>query len=108
MDAQGLEWRAAGDLPAGSAGIARLAARIEASAVVLSAEAAERGITIALGRKPAGRPRAPRRRTADHLAWGHDTEVRFTHSNGEQGRNWAWRLTRPARSPRLIRRARPR
>lgn len=69
MDAQGLEWRAAGDLPAGSAGIARLAARIEASAVVLSAEAAERGITIALGRKPAGRPRAPRRRTADHLAW---------------------------------------
>lgn len=69
MDAQGPEWRAAGDLPAGSAGIARLAARIEASAVVLSAEAAERGITIALGRKPAGRPRAPRRRTADHLAW---------------------------------------
>ena len=69
MDVQGLEWRAAGDLPAGSAGIARLAARIEASAVVLSAEAAERGITIALGRKPAGRPRAPRLRTADHLAW---------------------------------------
>lgn len=69
MDAQGLEWRAAGDLPAGSAGIARLAARIEASAVVLSAEAAERGITMALGREPAGRPRVPRRQTADHLAW---------------------------------------
>lgn len=59
----------AGDLPAGSAGIAYLAARIEASAVVLSAEAAERGIAIAVGGEPAGRPRAPRRQTADHLVW---------------------------------------
>jgi hypothetical protein len=64
-----VEWRATNGLPAGSAGIARLAARIEASAVVLSAEAAERGITITAARKPAGRSRAPRREVADHLAW---------------------------------------
>ncbi len=64
-----VEWRATNGLPAGSASIARLAARIEASAVVLSAEAAERGITITAARKPAGRSRAPRREVADHLAW---------------------------------------
>lgn len=70
MDARAaVEWRATNGLPAGSAGIARLAARIEASAVVLSAEAAERGITITAARKPAGRSRAPRREVADHLAW---------------------------------------
>jgi hypothetical protein len=64
-----VEWRATNGLPAGSASIARLAARIQASAVVLSAEAAERGITITTARKPAGRSRAPRREVADHLAW---------------------------------------
>jgi hypothetical protein len=64
-----VEWRATNGLPVGFAGIARLAARIEASAVVLSAEAAERGITITAARKPAGRSRAPRREVADHLAW---------------------------------------
>ena len=78
MDAQGLEWRAVGDLPAGSAGIARLAARIEASAVVLSAEAAERGITIALGREPAGRPRARARRRHRRRRCGAGAAARAT------------------------------
>lgn len=69
MGAEVITQHAAQDLPAGYAGIARLAAGIEASAVMLSAAAAERGITIARGKKPVGWLRAARRNAAGRSEW---------------------------------------